>query len=94
MAGQAAGKLPLRFSQDASQKMGERGIRLTEAQFEKLLGAVEEAAAKGSQRSLILMEGLAFVVDVQNRTVVDLADRNRLGDLASMRIDSVVEAKS
>ncbi|MEE9273986.1 MAG: hypothetical protein V3V62_01585 [bacterium] len=81
----------LRFAEEVSQKMAERGIRLTEAQFEKLVEAVEEAAAKGGRTMLVLMNGLEFVVDVEARMVVDVSQRTGQGAAAHPGVDIVVE---
>ena len=81
----------LRFAEEVSRKMAERGIRLTEAQFEKLVEAVEEAAARGGRTSLVLMNGLEFVVDVEARMVVDVSERTGQGAAFHPGVDIVVE---
>jgi len=55
---------------------------------------VDEASLKGGQRALVLMDGMAYVVDMRDRTVVNLENRNRLAGLGDLRVDAVVEAKS
>jgi len=38
--------------------------------MDRLSTAVDEASERGSQETLILMDGVAFVVSVPNRTVI------------------------
>ncbi|MEK7681830.1 MAG: hypothetical protein AAB369_03285, partial [Chloroflexota bacterium] len=82
------------FTPEASQKLAQMGVRLNEAQLERLSGAVEEAARRGGQRALVLMDGAAYFVDMRDRTVVNVEDKNRLASLGELRVDTVVEAKS
>lgn len=88
-----AGAFPLKFTPEASAKMQMMGVRLNEGQYEKLMEGVREAAAKGSQQSLVMMDGLAFVVDVGEGKILDVSDRSRLDTKAYTQIDSVVETR-
>ncbi len=89
----SVGTLPLSFSPEATAKMEMMGIRLSKAQYEKLMEGVREAAAKGGQKSLIMMDGLAFVVDVGEGKILDVSDRSRLDTRVYTQIDSVVETR-
>ncbi|MBI2131479.1 MAG: hypothetical protein HYT99_01445 [Candidatus Tectomicrobia bacterium] len=70
------------------------GARLDEVQLGRLARAADEAALQGGQRALVLMDGMAYVVDLRDRTVVNVENRNRLASLGDLRVDAVVEAKS
>jgi len=85
---------PVRVSPEAAQKLAQRGTRLDEAQLKRLSAAAEEASLKGAQRALVLMDGMAYVVDLRDRTVVNVEDKNRLAGLGDLKVDAVVEAKS
>lgn len=50
--------------------------------------AVEKAAAKGAKDSLVIFNDLAFVVSVENRTVITALDRVR--ERVFTHIDSAV----
>ena len=86
--------MPVQFAPEAAQKLAQRGVRLDETQLKRLSEAVDEASLKGGQRALVLMDGMAYVVDLRDRTVVNVEDRNRLAGLGDLRVDAVVEAKS
>ncbi|MFC1491134.1 hypothetical protein ACFLQ0_00900 [Nitrospinota bacterium] len=84
---------PLAFSPEATQRMQAMGVRLSQAQYDRLMEGVREAAAKGGHRSLIMMDGLAFTVDVREGKVIDVANRNRIDTRVYTQIDSIVETK-
>ena len=58
------------FSRHAAERMSERNLTLADDGMQKLSSAVDAAASSGQRDSLVLMQGLAFIVDVPGRTVV------------------------
>lgn len=85
--------IPLRFSKHAQTRLEERGMTLDAGRLERLEGAVEQAASKGARDSLVLMDDLALIVSVRNRTVVTAMDAaSRKGNVFT-NIDSVVLAE-
>ena len=58
-----------------------------------LKDAVNKAEAKGAKESLILMDQLALVVSVKNRTVITAVDGASLKDNVFTNIDSAVIVK-
>ena len=60
----------LKFSKHASERLVSRNIDLSESQKERLNHAVRAAQAKGIKESLVMMDNLAFIVNVKNNTVV------------------------
>ena len=60
----------LRFSKHASERLISRNIDLSESQKERLNHAVKAAEAKGIKESLVMMDNLAFIINVKNNTVV------------------------
>ncbi len=86
-------KLPtqgLKFSQHAQERLAARGISLNAADLQKLEGAVNSVAQKGGKDSLIMMGDAAFVVSVNNRTVVTAVDRSGMQGNVFTKIDSAV----
>ena len=86
-------KLPtrgLKFSQHAQERLAARGISLNDADLQKLEGAVNSVAQKGGKDSLIMMGDAAFVVSVNNRTVVTAVDRAAMQGNVFTKIDSAV----
>ncbi len=59
----------------------------------RLEAAVEKAGQKGGKESLILLDDLAFVVSVKNRTVITAVGADRMADNVFTNIDSVVIAR-
>jgi flagellar operon protein len=66
--------LPLKFSRHAQERLDSRNIQLTHQQLERLDQAVSKARGKGARDSLILLDDMAFVVSVRNRTVITAVD--------------------
>jgi len=82
----------LRFSGHAQTRLQSRNISLTGSQMDRLQGAVQKAAGKGSRDALVLMDDLAMVVSVTNRTVVTVVDKDNLKQNVFTNIDSAVIA--
>ena len=81
----------VKFSQHAMQRLQTRNINMTPAQMDQLKVAVDKAAQKGAQESLILMNNdLALVVSVRNRTVITAMDGSSIKDNVFTNIDSAV----
>ena len=59
---------PVTFSGHAARRMEQRGVQLDDERMRRLETAVGRAEAKGSRDSLILLDDLALVVSIQNRT--------------------------
>ena len=60
--------------------------------MDRLNGAVQRAAGKGSRDALVLMDDLAMVVSITNRTVVTVVDKESLKQNVFTNIDSAVIA--
>lgn len=84
------GKAEVTFSQHAQQRLQLRNIELTPADMDKINAAVDRAAAKGSKDSLLLMNDLALVVSVKNKTVITAVDSSSMKDHVFTNIDSAV----
>ncbi len=80
----------VKFSQHALQRLQSRNIKLDETAMDKLSGAVDKAAQKGAKESLILMNNLALVVSVKNRTVITAMDEASMKENVFTNIDSAV----
>ncbi len=80
------------FSGHAARRMEQRGVQLDEAHLRRIDSAVDQAQAKGSRDSLILMDDLALVVSITNRTVVTAVDQASQKEHVFTNVDSVVIA--
>src|SRR5690554_209823 len=80
----------LKFSNHAEVRLEQRGIRFGADQLNKLETAIDKAAAKGSKESLILIQDVALIVNIKNRTVVTAIDGSQMKDNVFTQIDSAV----
>ncbi len=83
---------PVKFSAHAQQRLEARGIQLSEAQQARLDAAVQQAASKGGRESLVLLDDMALVVSVPNRTVITALATGEASDQVFTNIDSAVLA--
>lgn len=80
----------LKFSKHAANRLSDRNISLTDNQMERLnMGAVR-ADEKGIRESLVLVDSLAFIVNVPNKTVVTAMDQTQAGENIYTNIDGAV----
>jgi flagellar operon protein len=82
----------VRFSAHAQTRLQSRQIALEPTHLDRLQGAVQRAANKGARDALVLMDDLAMVVSVTNRTVVTVVDKDNLKQNVFTNIDSAVIA--
>lgn len=80
----------LKVSGHAQNRLNSRGIEMDEAAWDRVKGGVDRAAAKGARESLVLMDNVALVVSVKNRTVITAVDQASLKDSVFTNIDSAV----
>jgi len=80
----------LKFSGHALKRLESRGINLTGEQMDRLVEAVNRVEAKGGRESLVLLDDVAMVVSVKNRTVITAVDREGLKENVFTNIDSAV----
>lgn len=60
----------LRFSKHANERLESRNIRLSAEQRARLQGGVDKASQKGIRDSLVMVDNMAFIVNITNRTVI------------------------
>lgn len=60
----------VKFSKHASQRLETRKIDLSEEQRARLQDAAGQAREKGMKESLVMVDNLAFIVNVKNNTVI------------------------
>lgn len=80
------------FSAHAQKRLAQREIRLDEEDLSRLGNAVDRASDKGAKESLVLLNGMAFVVSVSNRTVITAIDTDSMKENVVTNIDSAVIA--
>lgn len=82
--------LELKFSKHAAMRLEDRHINLSEEQNERLENGVAKASEKGIRESLVIVDSLAFIVNVPSRTVVTAMDQNESADNIFTNIDGAV----
>lgn len=80
----------LKFSKHAAQRLESRNISLSDEQNARLLSGVQKADAKGINESLVLVDSLAFIVNVPNKTVVTAMDQTETQTNIFTNIDGAV----
>jgi flagellar operon protein len=86
-------KLPqegVKFSSHCLKRLEQNNIQVSPQQLDKLNNAVDKAESKGSRESCILMDDMAFIVSVNNRTVITVVEGPRMKDSVFTNIDSAV----
>ena len=84
------GSSELRFSKHATMRLNDRHISLSEEQSERLESGVLKASEKGINESLVILDSLAFIVNVPNKTVVTAIDQNESNNNIFTNIDGAV----
>ena len=82
----------IRFSNHAQQRLQSREIQLSDDGVHRLSDAVEKAEKRGGKSSLVLMDDLAFIVNVRERLVVTAMETTGRGEGVFTQIDTVVFA--
>jgi len=80
----------LKFSAHAKERLALRNINLSEEDTARITDAVNKAAAKGARQSLLVMDQMAFIVSVTNRTVITALDGGSMKENVFTNIDSAV----
>lgn len=81
---------PLKFSKHASMRLDQRDITLSAEQSERLEAGVQKAEEKGIKESLVIVDSLAFIVNVPNQTVVTAMDSTETMENVFTNIDGAV----
>lgn len=82
----------LQLSRHAQKRIDRRDLDLDAARLDRLNSAVSRAAEKGARNSVVMLDDLAVVVDVRQRTVVTAMQREGGSGRVFTNIDSVVIA--
>ena len=78
------------FSRHANERLSSRNILLNEDQMQLLNEGVKQAKEKSIQESLVMMDNIAFIVNVKNNTVITAMDQNTNDSNVFTNIDGAV----
>lgn len=82
----------VKFSKHAEMRMQDRNIDLTQTQKDKINNAVSMAQQKGVKDSLVILDNMAFVVNVPSKTVITAVNNNELKENVFTNIDGAIFA--
>jgi flagellar operon protein len=80
----------VKFSKHASNRLADRNINLSGEQMQRLNEGTRKAQAKGIQESLVLVDEIAFIVNVPNNTVITAMDQEETNENVFTNIDGAV----
>lgn len=81
---------PLKFSKHAELRLSLRNINLSATQMDRINMAVKKAEEKGVNESLVIMDDIALIVNIKNRTVITAVSKNELKENVFTNIDGAV----
>lgn len=80
----------LKLSAHAERRLRERNVTLNQEDMQKIKGAVNKAAAKGSRESLVIYGDLALVANIKNKTIITAMEGKDMQEHVFTNIDSAV----
>lgn len=90
LARKAQKMMPLKFSKHAANRLADRNIELTNEQMDRLAMGTQKAGVKGIKDSLVMIDDLAFIVNIPNKTVVTAIDQTQADENIFTNIDGAV----
>ena len=84
------GATDVRFSKHAVNRLSLRNIELTNDQMQRLQEGARQAGERGIKDSLILVDQLAFIVNVPSGTVITALDSELSNEQVFTNIDGAV----
>ncbi|KAA0966509.1 flagellar protein [Sporosarcina sp. ANT_H38] len=80
----------LKISKHASERLAERNIHISDAEWKHVTEKVNEAKKMGIRESLVLMDQAALIVSAKNSTVITAMDRMEAKDQLFTNIDGTI----
>ena len=80
----------VKFSKHAAGRLADRNIELTSGQMERLQEGTQKAQQKGIKESLVIVDQLAFIVNIPNSTVVTAMSQKDAVENVFTNIDGAV----
>ena len=82
----------VKFSKHAAKRLDDRDITISEEQKDRLNFGVQLADEKGIKDSLVMVDSLAFIVNIPSQTVITAMDGNESDEGVFTNIDGAVFA--
>lgn len=80
----------LKFSKHAANRLQNRNIDLTDGQLKRLAEGTNRAGEKGIKESLVLVDDVAFIVNIKNSTVITAMAKEETEQNIFTNIDGAV----
>ena len=78
------------FSKHANERLESRNISLSEDQMSRLNKGIMQAKEKSINESLVMMDNIAFIVNVKNNTVITAMEQENTDNNVFTNIDGAV----
>ena len=82
--------MEVKLSAHAQKRLAQQNITISSHDITRIGAAAQKAEMKGARESLMLLEDLALVVNIRNRTVITAMDKTRQREKIFTNIDSTV----
>jgi flagellar operon protein len=92
LAQQSAGGTTPTFSKHALDRLSRRGVDMNPQTLGRLTEGIQRAASKGSNNSVVMVDGTAYVASVKNNTVITAVTPEAMKSHVFTNIDSAVIA--
>lgn len=80
----------LNFSKHANMRLNSRKIKFSDEQLKRINKGIDEAKEKGIKDSLVLIDDVALVVNIKNKTVVTAMEKSEQDNKVFTNIDGAV----
>ena len=80
----------VRLSGHAKKRLEERNLEFNADEYLKIKDAIDKLREKGGKDSLVVTDQAAYIVDVDNETVVTAMDKNDMAENVFTKIDSTL----
>lgn len=80
----------VKLSKHAAMRIDSRDINLTNDQMRRINDGIKEAEKKGIKDSLVLVDDIALVVSIKNKTVITAVDNQKAHNQVFTNIDGAI----
>ncbi|QGH34541.1 flagellar protein [Gracilibacillus salitolerans] len=80
----------IELSKHASDRMTQRNIVLSDADWNKMNEKLDQAKNKGVKESLVIMNNAAFIVNAENKKVITALDKSELSSKIFTNINGTI----
>lgn len=83
-------KQEVKFSKHANMRLEARNIELSTEQIKKIENGINKAEEKGIKETLMLVDNIALVINIENKTVLTALDKQETKSHVFTNIDGAV----